>query len=477
MMQRSTPEESILFDAWSELRGSMDSFHGAVTTGICVLLHQLESALDVYPGLMLLDDLPTSLHEANRSASPDTIGKVLKRLEKTTPQYFLGLMGLINFDQFPDFDVEALRACSRKIAQLDLSARRPLAQLRLGELVERLWRHSAMSSRAFSSDFSSAPALRLMAQIAAVQERHSVHDPTCGAGGNLTATARYLAECGGDPSTLYLTGQDRSGQQLALCRLNLLLHGLHKFDLREGDILDEPGFLTGEKPQLFDRVLSAPPWGAARQQRLRDRFHRFTYGEPPARRADTAFLQHALSATEPGGLTVLHLPSGVLFRDGAEKQIRQNLVVSGHLRAVVSLPSHITPYVNLPSALLVLKPEAHQEPSHPILLVDARSMDFSWRDEDLRTLAPHLDRIVLALHTRQPEPGFAIRPSIRELEGHDYNLLPHIYMQPTSAEKPDVAALTDCVRRYEEEVGMARERLDSSLAEVRRISANTRPRL
>ena len=51
---------------------------------------------------------------------------------------------------------------------------------------------------------------------------------------------------------------------------------------------------------------------------------------------------------------VILVPNGVLFRTGAEQRLRQHLVDSGHIRAVVSFPPGLLSSTSMPFSLLVL---------------------------------------------------------------------------------------------------------------------------
>lgn len=449
----------------------MDGFRCAVVTAACVLIRQLDVAADVYRqlGLDLPGEVRRQLQEAQGEPKPDIFAAALEALQQASLPHFEGLPKLVDFSKI---SAGTLVAVVEKVRSLDLAAAGSVDLLQTGTMVERLLRQRAMTDRLAAESFSAAPLLTLMARLAHVKRGHRVHDPTCGAGGGLTAVARELTDGGGDPSRLYLSGQERNIETLSLCRLNLVLHGLLNFDLRQGDTLDSPGFREGSQIMKFDRVLNAPPWGLNRTTRKFESFGRFRYGEPPAGRADMAFLQHALAATEAGGRAVLHMPAGVLFRQGLEEDIRRNLVASGYLRAVVSLPLHILPYVSLPSVLLLFELLPQPLPEPEIVLVDASGFDFSWRDDDPARPLPHINRIVQVIETRQREAGFVELATLRDIEAHHFNLLPSLYTQLDTAAREDVEELSTDVQRLESELATIRERLDNGIAMLRGIASN-----
>src|SRR3546814_4185001 len=89
----------------------------------------------------------------------------------------------------------------------------------------------------------------------------SVYDPTCGSGGMLIQTRDYISENGGHPRDLALAGQDSIGTTWSICKMNMLLHGIHHADIRQAYTLKPPQH-KGEDNALrrFDRVLAIPPF-------------------------------------------------------------------------------------------------------------------------------------------------------------------------------------------------------------------------
>ncbi|MET7766210.1 N-6 DNA methylase [Streptomyces sp. NPDC005336] len=155
-----------------------------------------------------------------------------------------------------------------------------------------------------------------------------VLDPACGSGTLLAAAARQGAR--------ELFGQDSlpvQGRRTAV-RLLLAAPGAETA-IRLGDSLRADAF-----PDVtVDAVLCNPPFAD------RDWGHdelaydpRWAYGVPPRFESELAWVQHALAHLEPGGHAVMLLPPALAFRSSG-RRIRAELIRSGALRAVVSLPA------------------------------------------------------------------------------------------------------------------------------------------
>ena len=75
--------------------------------------------------------------------------------------------------------------------------------------------------------------VRLMVEILQPREGMRICDPTCGSGGMLIQCAHYVRRNGGDLRNLSLYGQEKNLGTWAICKMNMLLHGLDARD-REG---------------------------------------------------------------------------------------------------------------------------------------------------------------------------------------------------------------------------------------------------
>src|SRR5581483_7087552 len=84
------------------------------------------------------------------------------------------------------------------------------------------------------------------------REGMRVCDPTCGSGGMLIEWASYLRRTGQNPKNLSLYGQEKNLGTWAICKMNMLLHGLTAF-IEKGDTIRDPKLLKDGELMLFDR--------------------------------------------------------------------------------------------------------------------------------------------------------------------------------------------------------------------------------
>lgn len=218
----------------------------------------------------------------------------------------------------------------------------------------------------FSSPNSIA---RLVAALAQPQPGDRVYDPCFGSGNFLVAAWQQAERSSTDfqhrPGlALDVAGIELNASVFLVGLVRMLLAGIESPRLALGDSLerDPPGSLSREG---FDVVLANPPIGVkargepGRQQRF------------PFVTADSAglFVQHALEQLKPNGRAVIAVPEGFLFRGGAERELRRQLVQRGQVEAVVGLPAGaFAPYTQVKGCLLVLN---KQGSAHRVRMADA----------------------------------------------------------------------------------------------------------
>ena len=131
----------------------------------------------------------------------------------------------------------------------------------------------------------------------------------------LIQSVDYIKSKGGNPNNLSLYGQEKNLNTWAICKMNLLLHGLSDHRIEKGDTIRDPKLTENGELMLFDRVIANPPyslknWG--REEASADEFGRFRFGLPPANAGDYAFVQHMLATLNHTGKAGVVLPHGIL---------------------------------------------------------------------------------------------------------------------------------------------------------------------
>ena len=253
----------------------------------------------------------------------------------------------------------------------------------------------------------------------------------------------------------------------AICKASLLLHGADGIRIEVGDVLHSPK-LTGRDGLIkYDRVISAPPfnrsnWGA--EDAADDGFGRFPI-VPPKHIADYAYILHCLSILEEGGRAVVLVGIGVLFRGGAEENIRRMLLERDHFEAVVGLPPGLLYGTNISSALIVLRNGKSPRSGKVLFLEVRRAHEKRARDEALS--AEEIDAVVRCVERFEDIPDMARVVDVEEVARKQWGLSPAAYLpHPVHHTDINVAAQLEVIRRTEAERDEAASRADEILRDL-----------
>jgi type I restriction enzyme M protein len=296
----------------------------------------------------------------------------------------------------------------------------------LGAAYEYLIRDFADSAGKKGGEFyTPRPVVRMMVRIAKPQEGMRVYDPCSGSGGMLILSKDYLDEHHLNSKNLRLYGQESNGGVWAISKMNMLLHGIPDADVRNGDTLAEPVHTEGGELMRFDRVITNPPFSQNYTREGMPFPERFRFGFCPesGKKADLMFVQHMLAVLRPGGMVVSVMPHGVLFRGGAEKEIRTSFLSEDLLDAAIGLGPNLFYGTGIPACILVLRaPGAKpKERRGKVLFINADRDYYEGRAQNY--LYPeHIEKIVSAWEAFADIPGFSRIVNREELRENDANL-------------------------------------------------------
>ncbi len=268
--------------------------------------------------------------------------------------------------------------------------------------------------------------VRMMVELVQPQAGMSVYDPCSGSGGMLILSKDYVEEHGGNPRNLHLAGQEYNGSVWSISKMNLLLHGIPDADMQNGDTLAEPMHVHGGQLDRFDRVLSNPPFSLNYTRDGMQHPERFQWGWAPegGKKADLMFVQHMVSVLKRGrGIAATVMPHGVLFRGGAERDIRTRLLDDDIIEAVIGLAPNLFYGAGIPVCVLVLRAPGTKpaERAGKVLFINADA-EFSAGRAQNYLLPEHAEKIVSAYREFDDIPGYATVVTRKELAANDDNL-------------------------------------------------------
>lgn len=313
----------------------------------------------------------------------------------------------------------------------------------LGASYEYLIKYFADSAGKKGGEFyTPQEVVRLLVQILEPQENMSVYDPTVGSGGMLIQSRHIVEDMGQDPENVPLYGQESNGGTWAICKMNMILHGINDADIRNEDTLIFPQHID-ENGQLmtFDRVIANPPFSQNYSKTGMEYKDRFLFGWAPekGKKGDLMFVQHMISSLNSKGKMAVIMPHGILFRGGAEKEIRSGIVDSRILEAVIGLPSGLFYGTGIPACVLVINKDRIDD-NEKVLFINA---DREYKEgKNQNKLRPEdIEKITNVYKNKIGYPKYSKLVSIEKLKKEDFNLNIRRYIDNTPDPEPqDVIA-------------------------------------
>ena len=310
---------------------------------------------------------------------------------------------------------------------LDFSRNRADGDDILGDAYEYLMRHFATESGKSKGQFyTPAEVSRVIARVLGIRDvattnDTTVYDPTCGSG-SLLLKVGYEAT-----SQVTLYGQEKDAATSGLARMNMILHNYPTAEIKQGNTLANPLYLDEKTSQLktFDYVVANPPFSDKRWTNGLDPEHdphqRFeSFGIPPAKQGDYAYLLHIVRSLKSSGKGACILPHGVLFRGNSEGEIRRNLVRKAYIKGIIGLPANLFYGTGIPACIIAIDKEgAHAR--RGIFMIDA-SKGFI-KDGNKNRLRERDIHQIVDVFTKQLEiPKYSRMVSFEEIEKNEYNL-------------------------------------------------------
>jgi type I restriction enzyme M protein len=441
---------SSLWASCDELRGGMDASQYKDYVLVLLFMKYVSDKAASQKGYLL--DVPTGGGFADMVALKgdkeigDKINKIIAKLAEAND-----LKGVIDVADFNDADklgkgqdmVARLTKLVSIFQELDFGQNRAEGDDLLGDAYEYLMRHFATESGKSKGQFyTPAEVSRIMARVigigSATSASQTIYDPTCGSG-SLLLKAHDEAK-GATGLDLALYGQEMDNATKALARMNMILHDCPTAEIWQDNTLSTPHFKDAKTGALktFDFAVANPPFSTKAWSNgfdpANDLYHRFTYGIPPQKNGDYAFLLHILASLKSSGKGAVILPHGVLFRGGAEAAIRREIVSRGYIKAIIGLPANLFYGTGIPACIIVLDKE-NANARKGIFMIDA-SKAFIKDGNKNRLRAQDIHKIVDAFTRLAEIPRYSRMVSLAEIGDakNDFNLNLPRYIDSTEPE-------------------------------------------
>jgi type I restriction enzyme M protein len=357
-------------------------------------------------------------------ANPDTLGGVFSSFDDA------------NWTDKAKLSDERLKNLVEHMSKVKVGNKNYNADV-MGDSYEFLIKKFADLSKKNAGEFYTPRSIvKLMIMLLDPKPGETVYDPACGTGGMLIEAVRYMQ---GDQLTYgRIYGQENNLSTSAIARMNLFLHGAKDFNIKQGDTLGNPLFLESGKLKTFDCVVANPPfslerWGA--EKFSADKYGRNFWGSPTDSNADFAWLQHMIKSMDEGnGRCAVVLPQGVLFRTGLDGIMREKLVKSDLVEAVITLASGVFYSTGVSACIIFLNTKKTVQHKNNICMIDASEIYIPKRAQKIMTIK-EIARIYQYYQEYQDVTDFVKIVSQEDIEEKDYSLAVNLYIERSPIER------------------------------------------
>jgi len=373
-------------------------------------------------------------------ANPDTLGGVFSSFDEAT---------WTDKNKLSD---ERLKNLVEHMSKVNVGNNSYSADI-MGDSYEYLIKKFADLSKKNAAEFyTPREIVNLMVRIIDPKPGETVYDPACGTGGMLIEAIKNIDNDALTYGKIY--GQENNLSTSAIARMNLFLHGARDFNIKQGDTLRAPAFLENEKLKTFDCVLANPPfslkkWGA--EEFSSDPYGRNIWGTPSDSNGDFAWLQHMVQSMDPdNGRCAVVLPQGVLFRQRTEGKIREELVKSDKLEAVITLVDGIFFRTGVSACILILNNKKVPSRKGKVCMIDATQIYTAKRAQNYMS-DDDVDTVFNLLSNYQDVEEKVKIVTIEDIAKRKYTLSMNSYIEYAPKEVIDPAQVTkECYKCLKE---------------------------
>ena len=262
-----------------------------------------------------------------------------------------------------------------------------------GEIYEYFLGNFALSEGKDGGTFyTPASVVRYMVEVLKPEIGNKLFlDPACGSGGMFVQAARYMHNhnaTNDDMMKFMCYGVEKDPDTVKLAKMNLLLHNV-RGDIREANsFYSDPHDAVGK----FDYVMANPPFNVDEvvYDKVKDDPRFNTYGVPKNKSKSTKknsdkketvpnanylWISYFATALNKNGRSALVMANSASDAGGSESVIRKNMIESGIIKQMVTLPSNMFTSVTLPATLWFFdKKKPNTDKKDEILFIDARNV-------------------------------------------------------------------------------------------------------
>ena len=274
--------------------------------------------------------------------------------------------------------------------------------------------------------------IKMMVDMTQPKKEEIICDPSSGTAGFLVAAGEYFRDNHQDWfldktfrkhfNNEMFNGVEIDDTMIRIGAMNLQLHGIESPNLIKNDALSESAGAIRDKYSL---ILANPPFKGSLDY---DAVENSILKTVKSKKTELLFLGLMLRMLQTGGRAAVIVPDGVLFGSSkAHKQIRQALVETHKLNAVISMPSGVfKPYAGVSTAVLFFT-KTGTGGTDNVWFYDMQADGYSLNDKRAETKENDIPDILARYHNlkkevkrKRTDKSFLV--PFKEIEENDWDL-------------------------------------------------------
>jgi type I restriction enzyme M protein len=200
-----------------------------------------------------------------------------------------------------------------------------------------------------------------------------IHDPACGSGGMFVQTGYFVKDHTKKAinEAIKVYGTELKTNNARLAKMNLAIHGIEGKIIEDNSFYSNPHDLTGK----CDFVMANPPFNVSKIDKNKEFIKsdaRLPFGLPKNDNGNYMWIQYFHSYLNKKGRAGFVMASSATDAGQSEKDIRQKLIESGDVEAIVSISNNFFYTRSLPCHVWFFNKGKKAENKDKILMIDAR---------------------------------------------------------------------------------------------------------
>ena len=266
---------------------------------------------------------------------------------------------------------------------------RPAIKAATGDVFGRIYEYFlnkfAMSGAQEGGEFFTPPSLvRMIVNV--IEPGHGlVLDPACGSAGMFVQTGHFIEDVRHQQAndTVTFHGQEKSDTNTRLARMNLVVHGLDASNIHQGNTFyDQAESLIGQ----CDFVMANPPFNVdgvdtKKVEGQVGEDGRLPFGLPGTNaktgaisNANSLWIQYFYAYLNDTGRAGFVMASSASDAGNKDRDIREKLVKTGHVDAMVAIGNKFFYTRSLPCTLWFFDKDKGEDLAEQVLMIDARNV-------------------------------------------------------------------------------------------------------